>query len=597
MQEQSWANSLLSIGKRSRHREWVERGFKGEGRIELIDENLANAGRADKVGIIGAELGKIRLIRCNLKNSSFDHSGFSEGELDGCNWNDSEIYGCNFDKAIIKNCNFSNVEFTRTHFIRTKVQGGDWSNSHLELPTWTEARVKDVNFRASRFPKARMYSARFINCDFRDTDLSFAEPFEAYFEQCDFRGANFKNMKLKNTTFKQCAFYGCYDTPEFIGSFVLVQPDLSPDFDGSKLVEQNEIIELWQNNPPAPPIPEPEPEVVELTLEHLVCWSPKTHYIDPDNPKHRALILEATDILIERYIHTAIDLMEGIEGQHNPFDDWDDGVFDDEIEGLEEFSLYWDVYLHNSLPAVEQKPDDEEIEEVLDYIGLEIPDPERRDTFYRYWTAAQASESIIDILHYLTNSVRLNGLDLIEGKVCPPLIEIATQEINHLEQVLANSILPNNVKTHISKIIKELQECIAKMEQEKHDNLPITAQSQELSEDSPKEASKDIELEPQVQESSSLEQQRQEKQEKLELVKTRLAKIDVEKKRLNDRIKNLSGGNYNPSLHSRIKELKAKISKLIGDKSQLEREKADLEQEIERMNQDTSRNTNVSQTD
>ena len=98
--------------------------------------------------------------------------------------------------------------------------------------------------------------------------------------------------------------------------------------------------------------------------------------------------------------------------------------------------------------------------------------------------------------------------------------------------------------------------------------------------------------EPPVQESPNLEQQQQEKQEKLELVKTRLAKIDVEKKRLNERIKNLSGGNYNPSLHSRIKELKAKISKLIGDKSQLERKKADLEQEIGKMNRDIDEDKN-----
>ena len=44
----------------------------------------------------------------------------------------------------------------------------------------------------------------------------------------------------------------------------------------------------------------------------------------------------------------------------------------------------------------------------------------------------------------------------------------------------------------MSKILKELQECIAKMEEEKRDNLSITVQGKEISEDSPREASKNI---------------------------------------------------------------------------------------------------------
>lgn len=451
MNNQSKANLVFSIDNRENHRQWVEAGFVGQGRIEVFDKNLSEAGRVSAGGIGGADLSKIRLVRCNLTNSDFTYCDFIGAELSECIWNNSDIYGCNFDEAIINNCDFVRVAFKITHFIRAQIQGGDWTDSKLELSTWTKAKVKDVNFNKSLFPKARLYAARFINCDFQDSDLSFAEPFKAYFENCDFRGANFKNFKLKYTTFKQCGFYGCYDTPEFVGSFQIISPDLSLGFDGSNIVNQNRIIELWQNNPPAPPPPkEPEPEkpIIELKVSDLVSWRPKMQDFDPNNLNHRAVVIDAVNTLIDKYIHTAIDLMEGMEGQDTPFDDWAWVFY--EFEEIDRFPG-WEITFDQLLPAEDCKPNDEKIKWALSFLEIEMATSERRETFYRYWAADKASDSIRSMLGSL--SLR-----------CPPSKNLAVKEIEYLEKILETSILPWKVETAISEAITKLRDWISKME-------------------------------------------------------------------------------------------------------------------------------------
>ncbi|MGF1489989.1 MAG: pentapeptide repeat-containing protein [Prochloraceae cyanobacterium] len=452
MSNKSKASLVFSVENVENHRQWVEAGFVGEGRIEVFDKDLSEAGKSSLIGIRGANLSQIRLVRCDLKNSDFTYCDLIGGELSECIWNNSDIYGCNFDEAIINNCDFANVQFTRTHFIRTRIEGGDWSNSNLELPTWTKARVKDVNFSKSHFPRARMYAAHFINCDFQDSDLSFAEPFKAYFENCDFRGANFKNFKLKYTTFKQCGFYACYDTPEFVSSFQIIEPDLSVEFDGSNIVDKNRIIELWQNNAPAPQPPketEPEKTIIELKLSDLVSWRPKMRDFDSNNLNHRAVVIDAVNTLIDKYIHTAIDLMEGIEGQDSPFDDWI-WVFS-EFEEIDHFPG-WEITFDQLLPAEEGKPNDEKIKWALSFLEIEMATSERRETFYRYWAADKASDSIRSMLRCLT------------AYSCPPSKNLAVKEIEYLEKILENSILPWKVETAISEAITNLRDWISKME-------------------------------------------------------------------------------------------------------------------------------------
>ena len=453
MSNKSKAGLVFSVENIENHRQWVKAGFVGEGRIEVVEKNLSEAGRVSPGGIGGADLSKIRLVKCDLKNSDFTYCDFIAAELSECIWNNSDIDGCHFDEAVIKNCDFANVLFKIIDFIRAQIEGGNWTDSNLELSTWTKAKVRNVNFNKSLFPKARLYAASFINCDFRDTDLSFAEPFKAYFENCDFRGANLKNFKLKYTTFKQCGFYGCYDTPEFVGSFQIISPDLSVDFDGSNIVDQNRIIELWQNNPSAPQPPkEPEPEkpIIELKLSDLVSWRPKMQDFDSNNLNHRVVVIDAVNTLIDKYIHTAIDLMEGMEGQDVPFEDWFMGVFP-ELDKVDPYP-YWEMFLCGAMPAEQGKPDDEKITWVLKVSNTEMGTPERRETFYRYWAAAMASNSIDVMLRCLT------------AYNCPPSKEIALKEIEDLEKMLEKSILPWTVENAISEAITKLGEWISKME-------------------------------------------------------------------------------------------------------------------------------------
>ena len=448
MSDNSRWRTVFSFDNRLNHREWVERGFIGEGRINVEDTDLSDAGRIVKGGFRGGTFDRIRLVRCNLEHSDFTNSTFYSSEIIECVWNRSDIYGCRFNEATLENCDFVNVEFTRPKFVQTRIQGGDWSNSHLELPTFTEATVKNINFHKSHFPDARMYSTRFINCDFRDADFTYAEPSKAHFENCDFRGTNFKHCQLKDTTFKQCGFYGCYDTPEFLGEVTIIAPDLSEDFDGSKIVEPEQIISLWQNNPPAPPPPpEPvKPAPPPITLEELIEWAK-----DDNRPertfntlelKYRVLALDAVEVLIDRFIHEAIDLMEGLPEQDDPFSDWE-YVFDEFEEGDYMGYAYAIPYW---FPVKDGKPNDEQIDEKLRIYGVNMETPSRRDMFYRYFVAHRASEKIKSILSWL---------DFYR----PPSKEIAEAEIKRLEQIWENSILgETRAKLYIEESIKKIKE-------------------------------------------------------------------------------------------------------------------------------------------
>ena len=242
-QNRSYANIIFSPRYTRLHRDWIERGYVGEGRIVEENKNLSGIRYFG-----GAELSRIKLVSCNLENSDIDSSDFDEAEIIDCNWNNSDFYSNDYNRATIKNCDFVNTKFTFCKLAKAQIEGGDWSNCDYNNPYFTGAKIERVNLESSIIVEALLHKTRIRNCSFKNAYLNYSSAFFAVWENCDFRGVNFDNVQLRKTIFKNCGFYNSYGNPDALDSVQIIEPDLSADFDGSEIVEQQTIIDTWNRN-------------------------------------------------------------------------------------------------------------------------------------------------------------------------------------------------------------------------------------------------------------------------------------------------------------------------------------------------------------
>ena len=234
---------LYLFGKTEAHRNWVERGKVGEGRIDLEDKNLT------RTIFSGKDLTNSRFVRCDWSNSNIS-ANFAEAEITECTWNNSLLDGIRFNRASVEKCNFVNSYVGKGKFAKAKVKGGDWTRCDLDKSTWTDAKVENVCFERANFGEARFYGNRFVNCDLRNANLESATLRGAVFENCDFRGAYFEDLTFEDVMFIKCDFHGCTGIPAFEGEYTFIEPDLSPDFDGTGIVETEELLKQWKSKTP-----------------------------------------------------------------------------------------------------------------------------------------------------------------------------------------------------------------------------------------------------------------------------------------------------------------------------------------------------------
>ena len=233
----------LRANKTEAHRKWLKRGKVGEGRVDLEDKNLTRA------VFSGVDLADSRFVRCNWSNSNIS-GDFAEAEITECIWNNSLLYGVHFDRASIEKCNFTDTYLGIAHFISAKVKGGDWRRCDLDKSTWNSAVVENVCFERVNFKEARFHGNHFLNCDLRNANFKSATLRGAVFENCDFRGAYLYDFVFEKVTFINCGFHGCIGIPAFEGEYAFISPDLSEDFDGTGIVETEDLLEQWKSKAP-----------------------------------------------------------------------------------------------------------------------------------------------------------------------------------------------------------------------------------------------------------------------------------------------------------------------------------------------------------
>ena len=222
------------------HRNWLKAGGKGAGRMDLFEKNLT------KAFLQGENFTKAKFVRCDWSNSRVSSSNFVEAEITECTWNNSLLYSDNFDRALIERCDFVDTYFGITHFIETKIKGGDWTRSDLDKSTWTDAVVENACFRRVNLWRSKLQGAHFVNCNFREGNLMSVRADNAVFENCDFRGVYLRSFRFNNTKFINCGFHGCIGNPKFEGDCILIEPDLSEAFDGTQIVEPEQLLEQWR---------------------------------------------------------------------------------------------------------------------------------------------------------------------------------------------------------------------------------------------------------------------------------------------------------------------------------------------------------------
>lgn len=237
----------LTDTKRFRSNKWFESGRIGEGRIDVEGKNFVD------VFLVAPLLRGTRFVNCDFTASRIVGGFLEESELVECFFNRANLDNSEFNGALIKDCQIIATTYIRLgRFNNAKIEGGNFSQSHFGESTWNGAVVKNVNFEQANFPRGKFHCTHLINCNFRYANFFAADFKDTTFENCDFRDTHIERGKLDNTTFKNCGFYGCLGNPRIQGECHINAPDISPDFDGSKIVQQQELFSLWKTDNSTP---------------------------------------------------------------------------------------------------------------------------------------------------------------------------------------------------------------------------------------------------------------------------------------------------------------------------------------------------------
>lgn len=117
--------------------------------------------------------------------------------------------------------------------------------------------------------------------------------------------------------------------------------------------------------------------------------------LDTKNPEHRRAVLAAVERLVIDRVLAAADCPPS----RDRFD-----VFDlDAVAGVEISPLVLGFFDGRMVGL--EKPDDQELTEAADYIGVKLVDPAHGDRFHRCWAANQAASAVLALLYFLDDAL------------------------------------------------------------------------------------------------------------------------------------------------------------------------------------------------
>lgn len=187
-----------------------------------------------------------RFIACELSDVVFELGGLSNAEFIDCAGIGTRLLRDELHNASLRRCRFKRADFRRSSFWQAVLEDCDLSQSAAAETAFIRTRAERVSFRAAGLLDTQLEGAIFKNCDFRQADLREGDAFDTLFEDSDLRDAQLNSRSLRGSTFVRCKFHGMTGKPKIEGEVTLIEPDLSPEGDGTQIVSAEEILRLWR---------------------------------------------------------------------------------------------------------------------------------------------------------------------------------------------------------------------------------------------------------------------------------------------------------------------------------------------------------------
>jgi uncharacterized protein YjbI with pentapeptide repeats len=165
------------------HRQWLQRGSVGEGRLDIADVDAS-----------GRRIGFMNLTSARLERVNFNHSNLAFAKFDRAQLIDVSMVAAN-----LVDCSFTG------ELIRCDLRGANLAYGKLDAVVITQSRFDRAQLDRSLFRRAQISGARFAGADFGNTALD-----GTVFTDCDLRGASFSLHTpdllgtLVGTRFQRC---------------------------------------------------------------------------------------------------------------------------------------------------------------------------------------------------------------------------------------------------------------------------------------------------------------------------------------------------------------------------------------------------------
>lgn len=221
--------------------------WRGRPRERIVMEGRRVTERLDAIVSPDA-----RFVDCELVKTRFDSAEFRRALFDRCrgraSFTSTDLAGARF-----LHCDLAGSDMRRARIVDATIEGGDWTTVWLERAKLSGSTVRDVTFRGTHFYDCVLDGTVFERCDFREAFLelrprspkALGSTFRTRFVDCDLRGARIGGRRLLATAFERCKLHGVEGTPVILGPYAVVDPDLSPDGDGSDVRDARAVHELW----------------------------------------------------------------------------------------------------------------------------------------------------------------------------------------------------------------------------------------------------------------------------------------------------------------------------------------------------------------
>lgn len=228
------------------HEKWLAAGRKGAGRLVVVGED------ARGMRLAGAELTAARLERVDLSNAKLEAARLVEAELRDVQLDQARMSSAQLQRATIPGGSFVGADLALAVLESATIEEARFGRANVDRSVWKGARVEATSFDAVVFGNAILDGARFSGCTFRGADFAPIEDLfpattrDAVFEDCDLRNTRWDGRDLTRARFVRCKLDGIEGSPTGVASIEIVDPDLSPEGDGSDIGTAEDVLDLWR---------------------------------------------------------------------------------------------------------------------------------------------------------------------------------------------------------------------------------------------------------------------------------------------------------------------------------------------------------------